>query len=126
MGTKDDGGTNRNTWGGYSGQDQGSVQTADALSEVQRHELVRSMRVKVALTSILSRDDGYLRLIPDELGTVVHCKYKFTRGEFKGRYVYWRDRIDMLGIALEGLLSKLDEVDAGVRVPVPDKAYREE
>lgn len=78
------------------------------------------------LRTLATREDGWLRLIPDTLRQEVHLKWKFTRGDYPNHYVYVRIEDMRVHEGLEVLLRKLYEVDTNVRRPTPDKPYHSE
>lgn len=76
-----------------------------------------------AFLHLLTRDDGWLRVVPHEMGAVTYYKWKFTRGAWSGYYVMYRsDNLDFIA-AMVGLYRKLLKVDAGLERPVYDVPY---
>lgn len=77
----------------------------------------KSVTFESAIAEILHRDDGYLKIIPDEKD-VFHYYWNFTRGPHAGNYCYWGiSRQHSLASGVTGLLRKLSEIDAGYRRP---------
>lgn len=80
-------------------------------------------RLYEALVYLVSRDDGWLRLIPSRDGTMAYAKWKFTAGRHRDSYVMvavqsWNS------IALPWLLvEQLIKVDTGQLKPTLDKYY---
>lgn len=72
---------------------------------------------------LLVRDDGWLRVVPDEDGKAVWWKWKFTRGPWAGFYVMCLGRVDQHPESIAVLLHKLGNVDAGKDKPIRDRFY---
>ncbi len=91
-----------------------------ALGEVSRSSM---SQYPDAFLHILTRDDGWLRVVPQEMGSVTFYKWKFTRGPWTGYYVMYRsDDLDFIA-AIVGLYRKLLRVDTGAERPVYDTPY---
>lgn len=78
-----------------------------------------------ALLSLVTRDDGWLRIVPARDSDSVYIKWKFSRGPWSRHYVmavvqYWQ-----MGYGLSLLLDKLDAVDSGAFKPTQDTVYSE-
>jgi hypothetical protein len=76
-----------------------------------------------SLTSLLVRNDGWLRACPDGDSTLVYLKWKFTGGKWAGHYVmvlvyYWQ-----LDYGLSLLLDKIAAVEEGAKRPTRDTPY---
>lgn len=75
------------------------------------------------LCALSTRDDGYLRVIPDGAGKSVYWKWKFTRGQWIGHYVMsvvsWYDP----ALALLLLRQKIDAVEVGTKRPAKDTPH---
>ena len=81
------------------------------------NDVRQSIPVESALAELLHRDDGYLKIVPDE-NDVFHYYWNFSRGPHAGKYCYWGiSRQHTLASGLTGLLRKLSEIDAGKRKP---------
>jgi hypothetical protein len=75
------------------------------------------------LLSLVTRDDGWLRIVPARDSESVYIKWKFSRGPWSGHYVmtvvqYWQ-----MGYGLALLVDKLDAADEGTFKPTKDTAY---
>lgn len=77
------------------------------------------------LAELLSRDDGWLRIVPHTLDNVVYFKWKFTRGPWNAHYVMSRVESWQIAYGLDLLLDKLHAVDEGTKRPTKDTAYSE-
>jgi hypothetical protein len=76
-----------------------------------------------ALLSLVTREDGWLRIVPARDSESVYIKWKFSRGPWSRHYVmtvvqYWQ-----MGYGLSLLLDKLEAVDSGSFKPTQDTAY---
>lgn len=69
---------------------------------------------------LLSRDDGWLRATGDSGGKLNYFKWKFSRGEYRGKYVMYVAPVGDWSAGILGLAEKVSEVDAGVRKPAYD------
>lgn len=76
-----------------------------------------------ALATLYCRDDGWLRMVPQDHGKTVYWKWKFTRGRWAGHYIMWRDDEFHPSGSLVGLVAKLGAVDAGEHKPILDQYY---
>lgn len=77
----------------------------------------------VLLATVLCRDDGWLRVVPDGDGKVVWWKWKFTAGHYAGHYVMVRGEQDQHTQSLKLLARKLRSVDHGESKPTRDSYY---
>ena len=81
------------------------------------NDLRQSVTFESAISELLHRDDGYLKVVPDD-NDVFHYYWNFTRGAHAGKYCYWGiSRQHTLASGVTGLLRKLSEIDAGLRKP---------
>lgn len=81
------------------------------------NDVRQSVTFESAITELLHRDDGYLKIVPDDKD-VFHYYWNFTRGAHTGKYCYWGiSRQHTLASGITGLLRKLSEIDAGLRKP---------
>lgn len=81
------------------------------------NDVRQSATFESAIAELLHRDDGYLKIVPDEKD-VFHYYWNFTRGAHAGKYCYWGiSRQHTLASGITGLLRKLSEIDAGIRKP---------
>lgn len=76
-----------------------------------------------SLSAILARDDGWLRVVPQEAGEVAFWKWKFTRGSWRGYYVMVRMDKPDYAEPMWLLHQKLIQVDQGERRPSLDHPY---
>lgn len=76
-----------------------------------------------ALAGFLSRDDGWLRMVPQDHGRVAFWKWKFSRGKHAGSYVMARTDYTDHRRALEILARKVEDVDLGLSRPTPDSYF---
>ena len=88
-----------------------------ALTAAATERFLPNMRI------LCTRHDGWLRVVPDRDTELVFWKWKFTRGIWSGYYImvrcmYWEE-----ALAVQLLVDKLLEVDAGYRNPTPDRPY---
>lgn len=123
MGNDQGNSKNRNTWGGFTSSVQSTVPDPSPEEIVREAWSRQGTMVRLSLLGLLADGSGYLRLIPDSDGTSLHLKFKFTRGPWQGRYIYYRSTMDDVHEGLRGLLDKLEQVHEGIRTPVPDKVY---
>lgn len=75
------------------------------------------------LQSIIRRDDGWLRVVPQPDEQLLYIKWKFVRGRYRGSYVMSRVRLWELDYGLHLLREKLDDVDRGLRRPTLDSKF---
>lgn len=80
-------------------------------------------RALEALTALLLRVDGWLRIVPHDHGKTVYFKFKFTSRQWPNHYVMYVEHEYCYVCGLIGLLEKVHEVDLGVRKPVEDTPY---
>lgn len=108
--------------------DPADVLPADAASSTRDYAVLsgREHSATEALKELLRRDDGWLRIVPHETGSIVFAKWKFTSRKWPNHYVMYRSEdMDIAGM-LWGLLRKVEAVDAGVLKPVYDHPYANE
>lgn len=120
------GGKNRNANIGGDGTDTAAVGgRADGVASVPgvQPNTVGLAPASEALAELLARDDGWLRIVPQEFGAVAYFKWKFSRGPHKNRYVMFRCDDMNYTAALWGLWQKVREVDRGERTPAYDTPY---
>lgn len=79
--------------------------------------------VALALIPFLLRDDGYLRLIPQEDGATVYYKWKWSGGKYVNHYVMTVYPAAESAQALRGLAAKMHAVDRGEKRPVKDHYF---
>lgn len=77
----------------------------------------------VLLASVLQRDDGWLRIVPDGDGKVIWWKWKFIHGKHAGHYVMVRGEQAQNVESLRVLARKLAQVDRGESRPTRDSYY---
>lgn len=75
------------------------------------------------LTALSSRDDGYLRIIPDGARKAAYYKWKFTRGEWAGHYVMAVVSYYDPAMALLLVRQKIDQVELGIKRPAKDRPH---
>lgn len=75
------------------------------------------------VSELLARDDGWLRVVPDEDGKTVWWKWKITRGKWAGFYVMCVGRQDQHAEAIAVMLHKLAKLDRGEDRPTKDSYY---
>lgn len=75
------------------------------------------------VSELLNRDDGWLRIVPDEDGKTVWWKWKITRGKWQGHYVMCVGRQDQHSESIAVILHKLSKVDSGELRPTKDSYY---
>lgn len=99
------------------GMDTSSAETSPGL---QSREALHSH-----ICALSTRDDGYLRVIPDGAGKSVYWKWKYTRGQWAGHYlmsvVSWYDP----ALALLLLRQKIDQVEVGLKKPAKDVPHQD-
>jgi hypothetical protein len=77
-----------------------------------------------ALDSLLSRDDGWLRITPQNDGETVYWKWKWTAGKHINHYVMVVYPKSQSGDALLRLALKVHAVDRGEKIPVKDHYFK--
>ena len=77
-----------------------------------------------ALIPFLTRDDGWLRITPQEDGATVYYKWKWTGGKHVNHYVMTVYPAAESAEALRRLAIKVDAVDSGVQAPVKDHYFK--
>ncbi len=83
----------------------------------------RAQKAGQAFIDIISREDGWLRVVGGELNKQCYWKFKFSSGQHKGKYVMFVTVPGQWEEGIIGLADKLDEVDRGVRRPAQDTFY---
>lgn len=76
-----------------------------------------------ALSDLLMRDDGWLRISPDGEGKVVYWKWKFTRGPHAGCYVMCVFAPWEVWQAIAEVGSKIERSYLGLHRPTKDSYY---
>lgn len=99
----------------------GPLHRGHSLAEAEQDENRR--RGCSALSHLLLRDDGWLRISPAGDGKTVYLKWKYSRGPWRNHYVMAVGHIWAWDIAIELLERKVAEVDQGSRVPTKDTWY---
>lgn len=77
-----------------------------------------------ALVPFLTRDDGWLRVSPQDDGATVYFKWKWTAGPHANHYVMTVYPYAECADALLRLALKVDAVDRGEQVPVKDHYFK--
>lgn len=77
-----------------------------------------------AMSPFLTRDDGWLRVVPQDDGLTCYFKWKFTGGPHVNHYVMCRYPYTESAEALARLARKVDAVDRGVERPVKDHYFK--
>lgn len=83
----------------------------------------RDCSTLAALQALCVRNDGWLRIVPHDDGSVVFAKWKFTSSRWPNHYVMWRCDDEDYSAMLHGLLAKIEAVDRGDEKPVYDTYY---
>lgn len=73
-----------------------------------------------AFSALLLRNDGWLRVIPCGDGKLNYFKWKYNRGQHRGKYVMFVGAYSDWSGGLLGLYEKVTEVDTGTRKPALD------
>lgn len=92
-------------------------------NSVQQEQAFINRAGQEAFVRLVCRNDGWLRIVPHDEGSIVYFKWKWSRGEFKGHYVMWLCSDFNYSLGLQGLLAKVESVDEGLDRPVKDRAY---
>lgn len=79
-----------------------------------------------ALFHLSHRDDGWLRVVPDEDNQTLWLKWKFTRGRWEKHYVMAKVQLERIEEGLQLLVHKLHMIDLGDKKPSVDRLYGEE
>lgn len=77
-----------------------------------------------ALLPFLLRDDGWLRIVPQDDGATVYFKWKWTAGKHRDHYVMTVYPQFESGEALARLAAKVHAVDRGEQPPVKDHYFK--
>jgi len=80
--------------------------------------------VAAALDFLLSRDDGWLRITPQEDGERVYWKWKWVAGPYVNHYVMVVYPKSQCGDAILRLALKVTAVDSGEKAPVKDHYFK--
>ena len=97
--------------------------TASSSATVGPASTAYDASLRGSLSMIMSRDDGWLRMVPHIDEGVIYAKWKFVRGPWTGYYCMFRDESFDGGSAIIGLRQKLSQIDAGHARPVYDTPY---
>lgn len=76
------------------------------------------------LLPFLLRDDGWLRIIPQDDGETVYWKWKYTGGKHVNHYVMVVYSALDSADALVSLARKIHAVDSGEKSPVKDHYFK--
>ena len=107
-----------------AGNNEATCNTSQTITQVNvnhaatvGNDVRQSIATESAIAELLHRDDGYLKIVPDDKD-VFHFYWNFTRGRHAGKYCYWGiSRQHTIPSGFTGLLKKLSEIDAGLRKP---------
>lgn len=77
----------------------------------------------LAFLDIIYREDGWLRVVGGELNKACYWKFKFSSGQWKGRYVMYVSQPGCWEEGVCGLADKLLAVDEGRLKPAHDTFY---
>lgn len=117
---------NRNAFIGGPGTDtaatDGNPVSVPSISGVQSRE-ERVAEASKTFTLLLTRDDGWLRVVPHDDGQVQYWKWKFAHGKHRNHYVMYRVIVGDWTEGVLGLAQKLMEVDDGIRKPAYDSPF---
>lgn len=80
--------------------------------------------VAALLLPFLIRDDGWLRIVPQEDGATVYWKWKWTAGPYRNCYVMTVYPQAQSAESLRRLALKVDAVDSGIEPPVKDHYFK--
>ena len=80
--------------------------------------------VEAALEPFLLRDDGWLRIVPQNDGATVYFKWKWTAGPHRDHYVMTVYPQHQATEGLARLAAKVDAVDSGKQPPVRDHYFK--
>lgn len=83
----------------------------------------RAIEAYDGLRELLSREDGWLRVVPDYDRRQMFFKWKFTSGAYPNHYCMWVCSLGDIREGILGLLQRVKEVEAGERRPVKDRPY---
>ena len=83
----------------------------------------RAAEAGQAFIDIITREDGWLRVVGGELNKQCYWKYKFSSGQHKGKYVMYVTVPGQWEEGIIGLAGKILEVDRGERRPAQDTFY---
>ena len=99
--------------------DHPGVPSLSGLQESER----RAEAAGLAFLDILRRPDGWLRIVGGDLAKSHFYKFKFSSGEWKGRYVMYVSVPGNWEEGICGLAQKLAAVDRGDLRPAYDTFY---
>ena len=111
---------------GDSGSADGRLRPRPLTSPASPHEPGASTAYAGnPLLSLVTREDGWLRIVPGRDTEQVYIKWKFTHGRWTRHYVmavvqYWQ-----MGYGLSLLVDKLDAVDEGTLKPTLDTPFQD-
>jgi hypothetical protein len=94
-----------------------------SLLEMEGKETGRISLERLLLPFLL-RDDGWLRVTPQNDGESVYWKWKYTGGKHANHYVMVVCPASQSGQALMMLAAKVDAVDCGEKAPVRDHYFK--
>ncbi len=94
---------------------------AESALIAQQH--LQSAEAVDALSYLLNRGDGWLRMTAPLDGKSVYLKYKYTSGKHRGCYVMAVATFDQLAWAACLLAHKTRQADTGEVLPSPDTFY---
>ena len=85
--------------------------------------ILRIIEAYDALRTIVCRQDGWLRVVPDYDAARLYWKWKYTAGRYDGHYVMYVGDMGDMNSAVVGLLEKIEKADIGELKPTKDKYY---
>lgn len=80
--------------------------------------------VAALMLPFLLRDDGWLRIVPQDDGATVYWKWKWTAGPHRNCYVMTVYPQTQSAESLRRLALKVDAVDCGKEPPVKDHYFK--
>lgn len=99
-----------------------SAQEPDSVA-VAGQEIV-DRAVAALMLPFLLRDDGWLRIVPQDDGASVYWKWKWTAGPHRNCYVMTVYPHSQCAESLRRLAAKVDAVDSGKEPPVKDHYFK--
>jgi hypothetical protein len=100
---------------------QAAIEAADPQQAM--YLAARYTELRRTLDVLGHRDDGWMRVVPDEDTGQIYLKWKFTRGKHLGHYIMAVVLIDRLEDGLHLLVDKLYKVDNKDLRPSKDTAF---